>query len=102
MEMVSQVDEYVFGYAEGKQGCQDFAEWEEKLGDYMAPVSSYLQRELDQGDFPHVEEFMDGEDFHTGVRRMISEYAGRRASTAAWNGCWTASRPRSTGRRARP
>jgi hypothetical protein len=77
MEIVSQIDEYVFGYAEGEQGLagDDFSEWEQKWGDYMVAVSDYLQRELDAGDFPHVEEFMDGQDFQTVIRRMISEYS---------------------------
>lgn len=77
MELVSQVDEYVFGFAEGEQGLasDDMAEWEEKWGDYMVAVSTYLQAELETGDFPHIEEFMDGEDFQTVIRRMITEYS---------------------------
>jgi AcrR family transcriptional regulator len=77
MEIVSQVDEYVLGYAEGEQGMasDELDEWEEKWGDYMLAVSEYLQAELEAGDFPNVEEFIGGEDFKTVVRRMISEYS---------------------------
>jgi AcrR family transcriptional regulator len=75
MEIVSQLDEYVFGYAEGEpeRSDADVADWEAKWGDYLDVVGGYLGAQLGSGDFPHVEEFLDGEDFPTVVRRMISE-----------------------------
>lgn len=77
MEIVSQVDEYVLGFAEGEAGLlsPEFEEWEQKRGDYLVAVGDYLQQELEAGDFPHVEEFMGGEDFTTVIRRMVAEYS---------------------------
>ncbi len=77
VELITAVDEYVFGYAEGEEGLSspDLADWESKWGDYMVSVGEYLEMEMEAGDFPNVEEFMEGEDFITVIRRMIAEYA---------------------------
>jgi AcrR family transcriptional regulator len=77
MEIVAQVDEYVLGFAEAEVGFSSpgLDEWEEKWGDYLVAVSAHLQGELDAGDFPHIEEFMAGEDFETVIRRMVLEYS---------------------------
>lgn len=78
MDIVAQVDEYVLGFAEAEGGftAPDYADWEDKWGDYMHAVGDYLQKELDDGDFPHIVEFMDGQDFPTVMHRMITEYSG--------------------------
>jgi AcrR family transcriptional regulator len=75
MEIVSQLDEYVFGYAEGQpdRTGSDIADWEEKWGDYLDVVGDYLRGEIAGGGFPNVEEFLGGDDFPTVVRRMIAE-----------------------------
>jgi AcrR family transcriptional regulator len=71
MEIVSQVDDYVLGYAEGER--IDFPEdWEERWGDYMERVGDYLTGQIEQGDFPNVERFIGGDDFMTVVRRLVS------------------------------
>lgn len=77
MEIVSQVDEYVLGFAEGELGMGggEFDEWQEKWGDYMVAASEHMQAVLDAGDFPHIVEFMDGDDFKTVIRRMVAEYS---------------------------
>jgi AcrR family transcriptional regulator len=71
MEIVSQVDEYVLGYADAMHG--DFENWEEEWGGYLEAVAGYLTSQLEQGDFPHVAEFMGGEDMMTVIRRMLAE-----------------------------
>ena len=77
MEVISQVDEYVLGYAEGAQNLAglDVAEWEEEWGGYLAAVGEYLQGQLDSGAFPHIEEFVGGDDFSTVIRRIVADYA---------------------------
>ena len=72
MEIVSQVDEYVLGYAEGERF--DFPEdWEQLWGDYMARVGDYLTAQIEGGEFPHVDQFIGGDDFMTVVRRLVRE-----------------------------
>lgn len=77
MEIISQVDEYVLGYAEAARGMDagDYDEWEEEWGDWMSGVNEYIESQLASGDFPNVEKFLDGEDFPTVVRRMVAEYS---------------------------
>jgi AcrR family transcriptional regulator len=76
LEIVSQLDEYVFGYAEGEPGGAGAAEQEERLADFISGAADYIQAELDRGDFPHIEKFLGGEDFETVVRRMFAASPG--------------------------
>jgi AcrR family transcriptional regulator len=75
MEIVSQLDEYVFGYAEGQpdRTGSDIADWEEKWGEYLDVVGDYLRDQIAGGEFPNVAEFLGADDFPTVVRRMIAE-----------------------------
>jgi hypothetical protein len=71
MEIVSQVDEYVLGFAEAER--MDPQNWEEEWGDYLEAVGDYLDSQLEAGDFPHVEAFLGGDDFLTVLRRLLAE-----------------------------
>ena len=69
-EIVSQLDEYVFGFAEGNPDASE-AEQEDMLEEFLAGAKDYVQQELERGDFPHIEEFLGEDDFMTAVRRMF-------------------------------
>lgn len=78
MEIVAQVDEYVLGFAEGEQGLspEGFDEWEAEWHDYLEAVGEYMGRVLEDGDYPHVEEFMGGDDFRAVMQRVVGQYTG--------------------------
>jgi AcrR family transcriptional regulator len=69
-EIVSQLDEYVFGFAEGNPDASE-AEQEDRLEEFLAGAEDYVQQELERGDFPNIEEFLGEDDFMTAVRRMF-------------------------------
>ena len=71
MEIVAQLDEYVYGFAEGNPGVSE-AEQEDKLVEFLAGNEGYVQSELRRGDFPHIEAFLGGEEFDAVVRRMFN------------------------------
>lgn len=69
MEIASQVDDYVAGYAQRER---DFFgnPSEEDFEDVLRPVWQYLKEELASGEYPHLEEFLGEDDFATVVRRF--------------------------------
>jgi AcrR family transcriptional regulator len=80
MEVVSQVDDYVAGYAQrersflGQAGQEQRGEgWEEAV----RAVDAYLRDALASGEYPHVREFMGDDDFPAVIRRTVH---GKRAS----------------------
>lgn len=70
IEIVSQLDEYVFGFAEGNPDMSE-AEQENQMEQFLAGAQAYVQAELERGEFPHIEEFLGEDDFVTAVRRMF-------------------------------
>jgi AcrR family transcriptional regulator len=63
-ELISQVDDYVFGYA--LREAQETAEHERG---WPPPVREFFQRELDSGDFPLVRQFL-GASAEEGIDRV--------------------------------
>lgn len=68
-ELISLVDDYVFGYA-----LREVQELEEHQRGWPPEVLEYFQREIDTGDYPLIRDFL-GDDADAGVERVIDHLA---------------------------
>ncbi len=63
-ELISLVDDYVFGYC-----LRDAQEMEEHRRGFPEEILDFFQRELDSGDYPNLSNFL-GDDVEAGVERI--------------------------------
>ncbi|HET7446148.1 MAG TPA: TetR/AcrR family transcriptional regulator [Solirubrobacterales bacterium] len=68
-ELISLVDDFVFGYA-----LREAQETEEHERGWPPEVLEYLQREMDSGDYPLIRDFL-GDDADAGVERVVGHLA---------------------------
>jgi AcrR family transcriptional regulator len=81
MEVVAQVDDYVAGYAQRERAFLEPAlggDWKEKWAHLIAPIAEYLEQQLATGEYPHVEEFVGGDDLVTVMERTLTGKDGTR------------------------
>jgi AcrR family transcriptional regulator len=64
-ELISQVDDYVFGYA-----LREAQEFEEHERGWPPELLSFFQRVLDSGEYPLVREFL-GDDVEAGITKIV-------------------------------
>ena len=71
LEIISQVDDYVTGYIQREQALADSGSWDETWEETMGPFSAYLEDQLAEGDYPHLQAFLGDDAFATVVREIV-------------------------------
>jgi AcrR family transcriptional regulator len=74
LEIVSQVDDYVAGYVQREQdlvATPDSGSWNERWDEVISPFSAYLDDQLAEGEYPHLQAFLGEDDFAAVVREIV-------------------------------